>query len=174
MVVHYEMSGLTVMAAAVLQEDHAVDGAWEGLEMRVRKLNNSSVSRTKTVAVRIDRKGQTDGLLRKNNQWTWRPIILWIQGVGNVSKDGSEVLNLKSSENKKLLTTTATTKRQGITDVMGRGFRFQNLGLIFIIEICDCQAVTDVRLELEREIQNKLHHGKGNNMYEGCVLKFGT
>lgn len=55
-----------------------------------------------------------------------------------MSKAGSEVLNLKSSESKKRLTTTAaTTKRQGITDVLGRGFRFQNLGLIFIVEICD-------------------------------------
>lgn len=47
------------------------------------------------------------------------------------------VLNPKSSENKKLLI-KATTKRQDITDARGRGFRFQNLGLIFIIEKCDC------------------------------------
>lgn len=67
MVVHYEMSILTAMAAAALWEDHAV-GAWEGLETRVRKFNNSCVSRTKLVAVRTDRKGQTDGLLRKNNR----------------------------------------------------------------------------------------------------------
>lgn len=43
-------------------------------------------------------------------------------------------------------------------------------------ELCEYvkHAVTDLGLELEREIRNKLRHGKGNNICEGYFLTSGT